>query len=180
MSSEQKEMIFKAKPLLALSCMGLSYGLMGWYCAALDAYWKMGSWLIAMALTLVLIWGWNALVQFILLSPRILVLILALSMTLTIAVSFSNVFILMIMLIASTLFSRLELQTAGVQRLWTLVIISVISGGMIGAGWFVGNTLYQNDLPKEITWNPGQAQARLTTKSPPRWRASKIFSPMAF
>lgn len=151
MNSESKELIFKAKPLLALSLMALSYGLMGWYCAALDAFWNTSSWLLALALTMAFVWGWNTVLRVVMLTPRILVLILALSMTLTIAVSFSDLFVLMIMLIASTLFSRLELQTAGVHRIWTLVIISVIAGSMIGAGWSVGNSLYFEDLPNNIT-----------------------------
>ncbi len=132
--------------------MGLAYGLMGWYCASFDAILNIGSWLIAMALTFFLIWGWSLVVRVVLLTPRILVLLLVLSMALTIAVSFSNLFILMIILLASTLFSKLELQTAGVDRIWALIIISIVSGAMIGAGWAIGHHFYPN--PTKATQVP--------------------------
>ena len=142
-----KQNLFKARPLLALVCMALSYGLMGWHCSALPASWNVASWLIAMATTFALIWGWKMLTKLVMLSPRILVTMLILSMALTLAVSFSTLFILLIVLFSSTLFARLELQSAGVNKFWTLVIISILSGAMIGGGWYLGHQI----APQEAT-----------------------------
>lgn len=142
LQSNSKEAFFKARPFLALICMGLSYGLMGWYCSAFSGILHLWAWPIAMAFTFSIIWGWTLIVRLVLLTPRILVLSLGLSLTLTIAVSFFDLFILLIMLFASTLFSKLELQLAGVSRIWTLVSISVVSGAMIGGGWSLGHHLY--------------------------------------
>ena len=146
--------VVKKRPLLALLCMGLSYGLLGWYCSALSPVWNIGSWLIAMGLTFTLIWGWNLVNRFLLLSPRILVTISILSLTVTMAVSFPDLFIVMVMLLASTLFARLELQIAGVNRIWTLIVISVISGAMIGGGWSLGHYIYDNYDPEIEALNP--------------------------
>ncbi|NJN23876.1 MAG: hypothetical protein HC810_05105 [Acaryochloridaceae cyanobacterium RL_2_7] len=118
--------------------MGLSYGLMGWHCSALPASWNVASWLLAMSATFALIWGWQLFSKLLLLTPRILVTMLFLSMALTLAVSFSTFFILLIVLFSSTLFARLELQAAGVNKFWTLVMISMLSGAMIGGGWYLG------------------------------------------
>ena len=137
-----QETLFKARPLLALICMGLSYGLMGWYCSAFSGIFHVWAWPLAMAFTFSIIWGWPLILRLVLLTPRILVLSLGLSLTLTIAVSFLDLFILLIMLFASTIFSKLELQTAGVSRILTLVIISVVAGAMIGGGWSLGHHLY--------------------------------------
>ncbi|MEM9135773.1 MAG: hypothetical protein AAGB01_00285 [Cyanobacteria bacterium P01_F01_bin.42] len=141
--SEKTDIRIKANPLLALVCLGLSYSLVGWYCAAFGPFWHAASWLIAMVATFALLWGWSLATRLLLLSPRILVLILALSMTLTVAASFSTLFIVTIILLSSTLFARLELQSAGVGRVWTLIIISIVSGATMGGGWFVGRNFYQ-------------------------------------
>lgn len=136
----------RPRPLTAMVCLGMCYGLFGWHCSAFNPFWQVGSWVIALSITYTMIWGWKAISRMILMGPKILVTIAVLSMTLTLAVSFSRLFILAIMVVASTLFARLELQLIGCNRFWTLTIISIISGGMIGLGWYFGQNFYPSSV----------------------------------
>lgn len=130
------------KPLIALICMGACYGLVGWHCSAYNPLWNIGSWAFAIGLTYLFLWRWRMISRAILRGPKTLVSMLALSLTLTMAISFSRLFLTLILVVSSTIFTRLELQGAGLNRFWTLVTLSIVSGGMIGLGWVLGKTFY--------------------------------------
>jgi hypothetical protein len=135
-------------PWVALVCVGITYGLIGWHFSAYSIVWHFSSWFFAMGLTYLLIWGDRWLVNLLWKSSRILVTIFLMSMGLTIAVAFGSLFVVMMMALTSTLYARLELQTAGIKRFWALMIISIVSGVMITAGWGFG----QHWFPSSRYW----------------------------
>ena len=132
----------KPKPWVALLCMCGCYGLVGWHCSAYGGVWSIGSWIGALGLTWGLLWGWQQISGVLKRGPKILVSIGVLSLVLTVAISFSRLFLLLIMVVASTIFARLELQISGLSRFWTLATLSIVSGTMIGLGWYLGKQFY--------------------------------------
>jgi hypothetical protein len=125
--------------------MGLSYGLMGWYCSRFSGILHSWAWPSTIALTFAIIWGWPIIFRAILRTPWIVPFSLLLTLTLAITVTFWDLFVLVIVLFTSTMFAKLELQTGGFSRLWAMVIISVVSGTLIGGGWTVGHHFYFPD-----------------------------------
>ncbi|MCM1983058.1 hypothetical protein [Lyngbya confervoides] len=142
---------FRPHPWIALVCMGLCYALMGWYSAGFPTLWRIAPYCWAFGASFMVIWSGQFLYRMLLSCPRLLSAMVSLTLGLTVAIASPTGFILIIMLVASTLFSRLELQTAGVSRFWALVIISIVAGIMIGAGWACGEYLYGID-PFWVQW----------------------------
>ena len=65
-----------------------------------------------------------------------------LSSILTLAVAASTLFGMIVILLASQLLARLELQAAGLGRRLTLILIVVLSLSTLSCGWIVGDTYY--------------------------------------
>jgi hypothetical protein len=125
-------------PWLSVICIGIAYGLLGWRLSGLAAFWLIDTWLITVILIFGLIWRGSFVMRLVRMGPRSLVLIFFLSMTLTLALSYPEPFGLSLILFLTVLLGRLELQTKGWGRRLTLTILSVVAGGALIGGWFVG------------------------------------------
>lgn len=67
---------------------------------------------------------------------------LILSGIITMAVAASTLFGMIVVLFASQTLARLELQSAGLSRRLTLLLMVVLSIGMLSIGWIVGKSYY--------------------------------------
>ncbi len=73
---------------------------------------------------------------------------LILSGIITMAVAASTLFGMIVVLLASQTLARLELQSAGLSRRLTLLLMVILSIGTLSAGWIVG----QNHYPSSPYW----------------------------
>lgn len=129
-------------PLLSLFCVGLAYGLLGWHLSAYHIVWAMGSWFVAITLTILLLWGEQVTKRMFRLGPRGVVSMLILSGIVTMAVAASTLFGMIVVLLAAQTLARLELQSAGLGRRLTLLLMVVLSISTLSCGWFAGKTYF--------------------------------------
>ena len=129
-------------PIISLVCVGIAYGLLGWHLSVYHVSWVMGSWFVAITLTVLLFWGEKVTQRMFRLGPRGVVSMFILSSILTLAVAASTLFGMIVVLLASQLLARLELQAAGLGRRLTLALMVVLSLGTLSGGWIVGKNYY--------------------------------------
>lgn len=135
-------------PILSLLCVGMSYGLLGWHLSAYHIGWAMGSWFVAITLTILLFWGEQVTKRMFRLGPRGVISMLILSGIITLAVAASALFGLIVVLLASQTLARLELNSAGLGRRLTLLLMVILSISTLSGGWIVGKTYY----PSSVYW----------------------------
>jgi hypothetical protein len=152
---------FSSFPWLSVIYIGIAYGLLGWRISGLAAFWLIDAWLMTVVLIFILIWRGRFVMRLVRMGPRSLVLIFLLSMTLTLALSYPEPFGLSLILLLTVLLGRLELQTNGWGRKITLTILSVVAGGTMLGGWFLGRDPSVNEvfhqLPRWLQLVFGQA-----------------------
>lgn len=124
-------------PWLALTLLGLSYALMGWYLSAHHVLWVVG---ISMTLTtLAIAWKGTAIVENLsllkstsLLGLIILGLLLSLPVALLVGGSlFLNLFFLPV---TTTLFAEFEMRSAGFTQRQLFFYLTLLAGCGIGFG----------------------------------------------
>jgi hypothetical protein len=131
----------------------MAYGLLGWRLSGLSSIWLIDAWLVTVVLIFLLIWRGQFLVRLLRMGPRSLVLIFLLSMTLNLAFSYAEIFGIVLILLLTILLGRLELQTSGWKRHTTLSILSVVAGGALTSGWYLGrNPLVTETLQRAPQW----------------------------
>lgn len=128
--------------LLSLLCVGMAYGLLGWHLSAYHIVLVMGSWFVALTLMVLLFWGEKVTQRMFRLGPRGVVSMLILSGVITMAVAASALFGLIVVLLATQTLARLELQSSGLSRRLTLILMVVLSISALSGGWIVGKTYY--------------------------------------
>lgn len=128
--------------LLSLLCVGMAYGLLGWHLSAYHIVLVMGSWFVALTLMVLLFWGEKVTQRMFRLGPRGVVSMFILSSIITMAVAASALFGLIVVLLATQTLARLELQSAGLSRRLTLLLMVVLSISALSGGWIVGKTYY--------------------------------------
>lgn len=136
-------------PILSLLCVGVSYGLLGWHLSAYHIGWAMGSWFVAISLTILLFWGEEVTKRMFRLGPRGVVSMLILSGIITMAVAASTLFGMIVVLLASQTLARLELQSSGLSRRLTLLLMVILSIGALSGGWIAG--IYYPSSPYWLT-----------------------------
>lgn len=136
---------------LALVCVGLAYGLLGWELSSFAAVWVIEAWLATVFLIFILIWQSKVIVHLARSGPRSLITILLLSMVINLAVSNAQPFGLALMLLLTIIFGRLELQFSGLTRSMTLTLLSLVAGGTLTLGWILGRDRTVRDLLKQST-----------------------------
>ena len=129
-------------PWLPLLCMGAGYALLGWHLSAYHFAWSVGSWVLGATVSLALIWGGKFLGAMFRFGPRSVVSMFILSASITLAVASSTLFAMIVILLASQILTRVELQTHGVGYRATLVILLGVSGLTLTGGWLIGELVY--------------------------------------
>lgn len=109
----------------------------------------MGSWFVAISLTILLFWGEEVTKRMFRLGPRGVVSMLILSGIITMAVAASTLFGLIVVLLASQTLARLELQSSGLSRRLTLLLMVILSIGTLSGGWIAG--IYYPSSPYWLT-----------------------------
>ncbi|NJK40712.1 MAG: hypothetical protein HC934_03885 [Acaryochloridaceae cyanobacterium SU_2_1] len=135
-------------PAISLISVGIAYGLLGWNLSAYQIYWAVGTWFLAINFAVVLFWGERITKRMFRLGPRGVLSMLILSSILTLAAVSFTVFSTMIILLASQMLARLELQAFGLGRRLSLVLIVMLSLITFSGGWVVGKIF----LPSSPFW----------------------------
>jgi hypothetical protein len=127
-------------PILSVVCVTLAYGFLGWKLAAIPAIWLLESWIAATVIIFILIWWGDFVGRLVSLGPRSLISIFVLSMILTASAVYSEPFTLVLVLLLTIFWSRLEMQIHGMKRVKTLSILSLLIGVSMAGGWFLGHS----------------------------------------
>jgi len=128
--------------LLSLLCVGIAYGLLGWHLSAYHIGLVLGSSFAALMLMILLFWGEKVTKRMFRLGPQGVVSMLILSGIITMAVAASALFGLIVVLFATQALARLELQSSGLSRRLTLLLMVVLSISTLSGGWIIGKTYY--------------------------------------
>ncbi|HEY9824127.1 MAG TPA: hypothetical protein V6D19_01660 [Stenomitos sp.] len=134
---------------LALVCVGLAYGLLGWELSSFAALWVIEAWLATVCVIFLLIWQSKVIIYLARSGPRSLITILLLSMVINLAFSNAQPFGLALMLLLTIIFGRLELQFSGLTRSMTLTLLSLVAGGTLTLGWILGRDRTVRDFLKQ-------------------------------
>jgi hypothetical protein len=126
-------------PALSIACVGLAYVLLGWRLCNVSAFWLFNSWVIAVITIFVLTWWGNTVGGLVQTGARSLIAIFVLSIGLTLAIAYAEVFALGLILILTVFWGRLELQIRGMNRRFSLLILSVVVGISLALGWLLGH-----------------------------------------
>jgi hypothetical protein len=129
-------------PLIALVCVGLSYAYLGWQMSAYYWLWSVSAWLFAILLLVTLMQGGVWVGRMLQLGPRGVVSMLVLSTVVTLAVLAYKLFAVLLIMLASQLLARLELQAVGFSRGYTLWLLLVVATTTFVSGWGFGKTIY--------------------------------------
>jgi hypothetical protein len=128
-------------PILSVVCVALAYGLLGWRLSSISALWLIiDSWIAAIIIIYILIWWGNIFGRLVSIGPRSLVSIFVFSMLITMSAVFAEPFALALVLLLTIFWSRLEMQIRGIKKITTLSILSVVVGGAMTGGWFLGRS----------------------------------------
>ena len=131
------------RPLIALLCVGLIYTLLGWHMSAYDWFWAIAIWLLAISFIPILMWGGGGVARMLTLGPQGCVTMLILSSIVTLAVAAYTLFAVILILLATKILARLELQAAGFSRSYTLGLLALVATMSYVSGWVVGKTIYE-------------------------------------
>lgn len=137
-------------PWLPLASLWLAYALLGWHLSAYSTIWLAWSFVLAVILAVVLLWGGTYFLPKISPSIRYIILGLALSALVGVAFIFSRLFLQLVLLLAAELWVGIEVQSLDLSRkhiLWILILTTEIG---LGLGWLTGAMLF----PSSHYWFP--------------------------
>ncbi len=137
---------------IALLTLGLAYSLLGWQLSAYPIFWSIGSLVAVLIFTVLFMWGGTIAGRMMRIGPRSVVTMLILSSTITLAVAASTLFTVLLILLATQVLTRLELQTAGFNRWLTLAILACVSSTTLTGGWLIGYKFYPSN-PLWLNWH---------------------------
>lgn len=118
--------------------MSVAYAYLGWRLSRYAAIWAIDSWLVACGVIFIFIFYGHRMDAFTRMGPRSLAIIFLLSMIVTIAITYSEFFVISLVLLLSSILSRLELRSMGLHRGFTLILLLFISASCMTGGWFWG------------------------------------------
>ncbi|BAZ40113.1 hypothetical protein NIES4101_60740 [Calothrix sp. NIES-4101] len=112
------------KPLLLLC---LAYTWLGWYLSSYHIGWLVGAFVIVFVLAIV--WKTTSwLEKLVAIGSQTLVIVLFLSLTIGLVASWSLLFSLVLMPLATTILTNIELTLAGLTRLDRLILLIIFAG----------------------------------------------------
>jgi hypothetical protein len=126
-------------PWLSMVCISLAYGLLGWQLSSLPILWLVESWFATIAIVFLLIWRGGLVSRWLRLGPTVLVSIFIASFVIVFAIAYADLFGLALVLLLSIFWGRLELQSRGLHQRLVLGCLSLMSGGGLTVGWFLGH-----------------------------------------
>ena len=129
-------------PLIAIVCVGLGYAFLGWHMSAYHWLWSLAPWILAIVLLATLMKGGAWVGRMMQLGPRGVITMLILSSILTLAVAAYKLFAVLLILSASQLLARLELQAVGFSRGYTFWLLALVATLTFISGWVLGKTIY--------------------------------------
>ncbi|MBW4446100.1 MAG: hypothetical protein KME38_04255 [Spirirestis rafaelensis WJT71-NPBG6] len=124
---------FKTIPLTPLLLLWLAYAVLGWYLAAHHIVWLMGAFVTLVVLFVVSrsVYCLEALITF---GSQTLIIVLALSGSIVLVATWSLLITLFILPLAATILAHLEMRFAGLNELYTFVILTILAGLGLGMG----------------------------------------------
>ena len=139
-------------PALSIACVGLAYVLLGWRLASVSAFWLFDSWVIAVITIFVLTWWGSSIGALVQTGAQSLLAIFFLSLGLTLAIAYAEAFALGLILGLTVFWGRLELQIRGMNKRFSLLILSIVVGISLALGWLLGH----NPAVLELLQSPAQ------------------------
>jgi hypothetical protein len=127
-------------PWLAMVCIVLAYGLLGWQLSALPVLWLIESWVATIILVFLLIWRGRLLTRWFRVGPTVLVSIFFASFAVVFAIAFAELFGLALVLLLSIFWGRLELQSRRLPPRLVLGFLCFMSGSGLTIGWMLGQS----------------------------------------
>jgi hypothetical protein len=119
--------LFTRIPIKPLILIWLAYTWLGWYLSAYHIGWLIGALVLIFVLTL--IWKTTSwLEKLIEIGSKTLVVVLFLSLSVALVASWSLLFSLVLMPLATTMLTNMELRLSGLTRLDRLILLSVSAG----------------------------------------------------
>ncbi len=119
--------LFTRIPIKPLILIWLAYTWLGWYLSAYHIGWFVGALVLTFVLTL--IWKTTSwLEKLIEIGSKTLVVVLFLSLSVALVASWSLLFSLVLMPLATTILTNIELRLSGLTRLDRLILLSVFAG----------------------------------------------------
>jgi hypothetical protein len=119
--------LFTRIPIKPLILIWLAYTWLGWYLSAYHIGWLVGALVLIFVLTL--IWKTTSwLEKLIEIGSKTLVVVLFLSLSVALVASWSLLFSLVLMPLATTMLTNMELRLSGLTRLDRLILLSVSAG----------------------------------------------------
>lgn len=131
-------------PWLAFAILWLTYLVLGWHLSAFHFAWSIGLFLGAISLNLALTTEGYELGRLFSFGPRSILTILLLSGTVTLAFAAAAVFALLLILLASKLLTRVEMQICGFSNRTAFWALSIISTLGLAGGWLFGTLVFQS------------------------------------
>ncbi|MBD2342965.1 hypothetical protein [Anabaena subtropica] len=118
---------FPKIPVMALVLLWLAYALLGWYLAAHHIIWLVGAFIATIAIAVVRksIFWLESLVSF---GSRTLVVVIVLSGSIALVATWSMLLSLFLIPVATTLLADLELRFAGLKKIDSFWILTVLAG----------------------------------------------------
>lgn len=132
--------LLRKLPWLSLALLWLGYTVLGWQLSITpnSLVWTTFTLVVAVALTIALIWGAGFLGAMASMGPRSVILVFVFSTTACLVATLPSLFSLIGVVVAAQFLVRVEMLSAGFRKkhiLWALTVTTVLG---LGLGWIIG------------------------------------------
>lgn len=136
-------------PWLSLILLWLTYIMLGWYLSIYHIGWSVFLLVVVFIFTIASLWSGKMLGRWIQLGPQSLLVVFLFSGTVCLAAILPTLFALSVMVFATQLLARVDMQAAGFRRNQTLWALTLTTALGLGLGWIVG---VEETLPSVEYW----------------------------